>query len=184
VTATAPLTGWVSPKTASMLLGLTVRQLANLADEKKVVARVGKGGQREYLFPDSRESYLRSKVDTAIAEALAKIGPKTDSPEAAKARLANAQADMVEFELAKKRGEYVSIAFHLSEIESTMSRVNGAISALGPEYRDRSLELTPDTVDAFWETVEDGLRARLHDAVSQHNADDRDPADEPPAEAA
>jgi phage terminase Nu1 subunit (DNA packaging protein) len=184
VTQTAPLTGWVSPKTASSLLGLTVRQLANLADENKVVARVGKGGQREYLFPDSRETYLRSKVDSAVAEALARLGPKTDSPEAAKARLANAQADMVEFDLAKKRGEYVSIAFHLRQLEATLSRLNTVVTALGQEHRASSIGLTGETVDAFWERVEDQLRAALFDATQQHNADDADPAAEPPAEAA
>jgi phage terminase Nu1 subunit (DNA packaging protein) len=184
VTTAAPLTGWVSPKQASALLGLTVRQLANLADESKVVARVGKGGQREYLFPDSRETYLRSKVDSAVAEALAKLGPKTDSPEAAKARLAHAQADMVEFDLARKRAEYVSNAFHLRELESTLSRLNAVVSALGQEHREASIGLTGDTVDAFWELVEDRLRAALFDATQQHNADDADPAADPPAEAA
>lgn len=184
MTTKESLTGWVSPKTASALLGLTVRQLANLADENKVVARVGKGGMREYLFPDSRETYLRAKTDSAVAEALAKLGPKTDSPEAAKARLANAQADMVEFDLAKKRGEYVSIAFHLTETENTLGRLNAAVSELGSVYREATLEVTSTTVDAFWMGVEDWLRARMHAAASEHNADDSDPAAEPPTEAA
>jgi phage terminase Nu1 subunit (DNA packaging protein) len=167
-----------------MLLGLTVRQLANLADENKVVARVGKGGQREYLFPESRETYHRAKVDKEVAEAMAKLGPKTDSPEAAKARLANAQADMVEFELAKKRSEYVSIAYHLRHLESSLSRLSSVVTALGQTHRAASIGLTGETVDAFWEMVEDQLRAALFDATQQHNDDDLDPAAEPPAEAA
>lgn len=177
-------TGWQPPKVASFILGLTVRQLANLADEGKVEARLGKGGQREYLFPESREKYLRSKIDTAVAEALAKFGPRTDSPDAAKARLANAQADMVEFELAKKRGEYVSLAFHFREIEAMAGRLAEPVGSLGAQYRDASLQLTPATVDAFWGDLEEALRARLYDAVTGHNADDADPADEPPAQAA
>lgn len=174
---------WLSPKQCAERLGLTVRQVSNLADEG-LPARVGPNGYRQYLWPDAREWYHRSKIDAAVANALSRLGPNTDSPEAAKARLANAQADMVEFDLAKKRGEYVSLAFHFRELELLAGRLAEATNSLGVENREASLELTPATVDAFWAELEDRLRSRFFDAVSDYNADDSDPADEPPAQAA
>jgi phage terminase Nu1 subunit (DNA packaging protein) len=157
---------------------------AGVPEPRAAAQRVGKGGQREYLFPESRETYLRSKVDTAVADALAKLGPKTDSPEAAKARLANAQADMVEFQLAQKRSEYVSLAYHLREQDAQASRLVLPLSQLHQRYRTPSLGLTDATVDAFWLAVEDWLRAQAFEAVTRTDEDDLDPADVPPAEAA
>lgn len=180
---------WLSPKDAGDRLGLTQARLRQLADDGtfkeaktgRSFVRVSAGGHREYLWPEVREAYIQLKVDAAVASSMA-AAPAPESKEAAQARLANAQADKVEYELAIKRQEYLSVAYHLREIEKMAGRLVAPLGALGAQYRDRSLGLTPETVDAFWAQVEDELRAQFREAVA--DVDDSDPAEEPPAEAA
>lgn len=174
---------WITPKEASEKLGLTVRQLANLADQG-MDARVGPGGHRQYKWPECREWYFQARRDSDQAELQLKYGGSAADPDAAKARLANAQADKTEFEVARLRGEYVSIAYHARELEAQAGRLVQPLNAMRGRFRDRSLGLSADSVDAFWDAVEDWLRAGFHSAVEEHDTDDSDPADEPSAEAA
>ncbi len=172
---------WLAPRDAAERLGLSVRRLAQLADEAVLTCKVSTGGHRQYAWPAIRDEHFDWKLRQAIAERET-AAPAPDSKEAAQARLANAQADKVEYELSIKRAEYVSVAFMLRELEALSGRLAGPVGALGAQYRQASLGLTPDTVDAFWAQVEDGLRAHLRDAVAAVNQDDSDPAEEPPAD--
>lgn len=164
---------WIKPGELAVLVGYSPRHLANLADEG-MPSRIGARG-REYQWPACREWLRDYHQRQAIADALGGT-PAPDSREAAQARLANAQADKIEYDLAIKRREYLSVAYHLREMERMAGRLVAPLGALGAQYRERSLGLTPETVDAFWAVVEDELRAHLRDAVAA-GGDEEDPAE-------
>lgn len=182
MTAPSSASRRIKPKQAALLLGLTARHLARLADERVLSAVIGAGGQREYLWPDIRDQYAEHREQIAVAEALKKVGPRADSPEAAKARLANAQAAKVEMELARLRSESVSVALATAQYRALAQRLVPIVNSMKGRYRDRCVGLTEESVDAVLDDLEDTLRRALHQAVSAIDDGFEDPEDDGNAE--
>ena len=133
-------------------------------------SRIGADGTREYRYPGFQVWYYDHLKRMAIADTIAKMGPRQDSPDAARARLANMQADMVEFELARKRGEFMAVGDHMRQYEALATRMVEPTKKLKPQFLERvvALGIPRDRAETLLHDMEDWLRSEFFTATADY----------------
>lgn len=149
--------------------------MARLADEGMPSRLNPSTGTREYKYPAFQVWYYQKLRDMAAADALAKY-PKADSPESAKARLANAQADMVEFELARKRSEFIAVGDHMRQYQALAERLVEPTKRLKSEFLEPLVThgVARDHAEQLLERMEDWLRSQFHAGTADYEEPESD----------
>jgi phage terminase Nu1 subunit (DNA packaging protein) len=162
---------WVTPRELSVRLGISVVRCRQLADEQVLTARVTPSGNREYQWPECREQYIDYKVRTEIANALGHSAPAANDLDAARARLANAQAARQELALAKEQRHTIPTKQAMDQQEQLAARVSRGIKQLRGQFMRQSIGLTPEQAPALFDAIEDALFREMHSAFAQAYAD-------------
>ena len=102
---------------AAELIGLTHERLRQLALEHRDIPTVGAGRSRRFLWPA-----LRKWRDAKLREEGAR-SVRPQSVEEARRRKLEAEADLMEIELAEKRGLLIPAALYRDKLESAFARV-------------------------------------------------------------
>lgn len=117
---------WLSQKELAGRLGLSTRQINNLATEG--LPKRSRKGKVEYEWPAASVWYLERK----IAEAVAKVTP--EDAEDSRARLETARARLVELELAEREKLMVSAAYMEQQVSAIADRLRAALLAIPAKY--------------------------------------------------
>jgi phage terminase Nu1 subunit (DNA packaging protein) len=143
----------LSQKDLSEELGLSLRQTAEWtarpgAPKKKV------GGSWKYLWPDFNRWYVEERVSSAVERV------KPADLEEARARKTSAEAELAELQLAKERGQLITVEDAAKGADEVFDRVRARLIAVpGKEaHRFVGLKKLPEAVKALGEVVDVALR--------------------------
>lgn len=117
---------WLSQKELASRLGLSSRQIANLA--KEGLPKRSRKGKVEYEWPAANCWYLERK----IAEAVAKITPP--EPDDARARLDTVRARLAELELAEREQKLVTVAYMEQQVSAIAQQLRASLLAIPAKY--------------------------------------------------
>ncbi len=127
------MTAYRSQKEVADLLGISPRQVHNLTD--RGMPRQVHEGKPRYPWPDALKWYITFKV---AAEA-AKTEPIDF--EKARARKMTADAELTEMELARARGETVTVDVFRETVSAIATKVRSQLMAAPGRYSSRMVGL-------------------------------------------
>lgn len=153
---------WISLNQLAEETGLAVRTLQYIrAQEPSVLTTRQRGKVLEYKAPDCAVALRKREAEKAVQDAM------PGDLDAARTRKANAEAELAELEVAKARGEFVSVA----DYETALARVLDRLMA-----RLRSL---PVRLSHLGGEVEAAAEVEVERVVTELNQFDEDVLDEP-----
>lgn len=117
---------WLLQKEIAGRLGLSTRQVANLA--KEGLPKRSREGQVKYEWPAGSVWYLERK----IAEAVEKITPP--EPDDARARLDTVRARLAELELAEREEKLVTVAYMEQQVSAIAQQLRASLLAIPAKY--------------------------------------------------
>lgn len=109
----------VNQRDAAERLGLTTRQVKNLADLG--MPTVSAGGKLTYPFPECLKWYVEYKVTSAVNACT------PGDFEEAKTRKMAAEAELAEMELAQQRGDLVAVVDVGARVAGVLERVRARL---------------------------------------------------------
>jgi phage terminase Nu1 subunit (DNA packaging protein) len=157
---------WISLNQLAEETGLAVRTLQYIRAQEPGVLATRQGKAMEYRQPDCAIALRKREADKAVTEA------NPGDLDTARTRKANAEAELAEIEVAKARGEVVSVA----DYEGALGRVLDRLTARLRAMPVRLAHLGPE--------AEAAAEAEAERIVVELAAFDEDVVDEPEQKAA
>lgn len=158
-------TGRLSPTELADRLGLSSRQITNLANQGVLEKKVASG--RPYFeWPKSRDDYIAYKVSLAVS-----AQGKAADYEESKARKEAALAEKAEIEVAQLRGELIPLELHEQRVEALCVRLAGPVKGLSRYIADVQRAGSSVEASAVLDRISDGLLRALQGEADGIEAD-------------
>lgn len=158
---------WIGLNELADETGMSVRNLQYIrTQEPGVLTTRQRGSLTQYKQPDCAVALRKREADKARRESAPQV-----SLDEARTRKALAEAELAELEVAKARGEFVSVA----DYETALGRVLDTLTA--------RLRAMPVRLGHFGGDVEEALEAEVESVIVELSQMDEDVIDEPADEA-
>jgi phage terminase Nu1 subunit (DNA packaging protein) len=115
---------WVSLNQLAAETGLAVRTIQYIRAQEPSVLVTRQGKSMEYKQPDCAVNLRKREADKAVADA------NPGDLDTARTRKANAEAELAEIDVAKARGEVVSVADYEAALARVLDRLTARLRAM------------------------------------------------------